>query len=120
MVRLIEAENAHAAALSAQADERAPYAWTLTDAYMKKAREEYSHADHADADRLSELTIQWADRAIELATAARAGAEALEEAVESVPDEAVRPPAEEAPPVAPPEGEKLENPWEDELLEEDL
>ena len=117
-VQLISAESAYAAAMAAQAEERAPYAWTLADAYMKKAREEYSYADHAAADRLCQLTVQWSDKAIEIATATRAGAEALEDAVDIVPEEVDTTPRDEGPVIAPAEGEKVENPWEDELEED--
>ena len=117
-VELISAENAYAAAMAAQADERAPYAWTLADAYMKKAREEYSYADYAAADRLCELTVQWSDKAVEVATATRAGAEALDDAVDIVPEEVDNTPQDDGPIIAPAEGEKLENLWEDDLEDE--
>jgi hypothetical protein len=54
------------AARAAQADQYAPYYYTLAVEYLHKAREEAAHADFQAANRLGRLASRAARRAVEL------------------------------------------------------
>ena len=54
------------AARSAQADQYAPYYFTLAVEYLRKAREEAAHADFQSANRLGRQASRAARRAVEL------------------------------------------------------
>ena len=54
------------AARSAQADQYAPYYYTLAVEYLRKAREEAAHADYETASRLGRHASRAARRAVEL------------------------------------------------------
>lgn len=54
------------AARSAQADQYAPYYYTLAVEYLRKAREEAAHADFQAANRLGRQASRAARRAVEL------------------------------------------------------
>ncbi|CAN0449477.1 unnamed protein product, partial [Ectocarpus fasciculatus] len=60
---LVQAQAAVDLALADEADEGAVYAWTMADAYLKKAREEYSYADYEAAEQYAAAAEEWADRA---------------------------------------------------------
>jgi hypothetical protein len=54
------------AARAAQADQYAPYYYTLAVEYLRKAREEAAHADFQAANRLGRRASAAARRAVEL------------------------------------------------------
>ena len=54
------------AARAAQADQYAPYYYTLAVEYLRKAREEAAHADYQTASRLGRNASRAARRAVEL------------------------------------------------------
>lgn len=54
------------AARAAQADQYAPYYYTLAVEYLRKAREEAAHADYETASRLGRHASRAARRAVEL------------------------------------------------------
>lgn len=54
------------AARAAQADQYAPYEYTLAVEYLRKAREEAAHADFEAASRLGRMASKAARRAVEL------------------------------------------------------
>ena len=54
------------AARAAQADQYAPYHYTLAVEYLRKAREEAAHADYETASRLGRHASRAARRAVEL------------------------------------------------------
>lgn len=54
------------AARAAQADQYAPYYYTLAVEYLRKAREEAAHADFEAASRLGRMASKAARRAVEL------------------------------------------------------
>jgi hypothetical protein len=54
------------AARAAQADQYAPYYFTLAVEYLRKAREEAAHADFQSANRLGRMASRAARRAVEL------------------------------------------------------
>lgn len=60
---LVQAQAAVDLARQDEADEFAVYAWTMADAYLKKAREEYFHADYEAAELYSAKAEEWANRA---------------------------------------------------------
>ena len=49
------------------APESAVYAWTLADEFRRKAWEEWSSSDYEEAERLSQLAVEWAQKADQLA-----------------------------------------------------
>ena len=55
------------AARAAQADQYAPYWYTLAVEYLRKAREEAAHADYQTANRMGRTASQAARRAVEVA-----------------------------------------------------
>ena len=54
------------AARAAQADQFAPYWYTLAVEYLRKAREEAAHADYQAANRFGKKASQAARRAVEV------------------------------------------------------
>jgi len=116
---LVKAEQAYAAAVVHEASERAPYAWTMADSYMKKAREEWGHSDFEASEQLSAKAVEWATRAAEVAESSR-DLDALDSAPEVVPEEVERTDEPEQPAIQPAEGDKIDNPWDDEFLEDDF
>lgn len=49
------------------APESAIYAWTLADEYRRKAWEEWSSSDYEEAERLSQLAVEWSQKADNIA-----------------------------------------------------
>lgn len=49
------------------APESAIYAWTLADEYRRKAWEEYNSSDYEEAERLSQLAVEWSQKADNIA-----------------------------------------------------
>ena len=69
-VDLVKVEQKVAQAKAADAQRRAVYAWTMADAYIKKARDEWGHSDYEAAEKMMKQAEAWADKAIaEAATA---------------------------------------------------
>ena len=69
-VDLVKVEQKVAEAMAADAERRAVYAWTMADAYLKKARDEWGHSDYEAAEKMMRQAEAWADKAIaEAATA---------------------------------------------------
>lgn len=69
-VDLVKVEQKVAQAKAADAQRRAVYAWTMADAYLKKARDEWGHSDYEAAEQMMRQAETWADKAIaEAATA---------------------------------------------------
>ena len=58
---IAQAEQAYALAQQAEASEYAVYAWTMAEAYMLKAREEYALADYQAAEQLGVQRVEEAD-----------------------------------------------------------
>ncbi len=56
-------------ARSLGAPERAVYAWTMADEYMKKAKDEWGRSDYQAADKLLKQARHWADQAASIARA---------------------------------------------------
>ena len=71
-VKLAQAEQNLAAARDAGAQERAIYAWTLADEYMKKARDEWARSDFEASESMVKKAKYWADEAASIARAAPA------------------------------------------------
>jgi len=69
-VKLAQAEQNLAAARDAGAQERAIYAWTLADEYMKKARDEWARSDFEASESMVKKAKYWADEAASIARAA--------------------------------------------------
>ena len=57
------------AARAAGAPDRATYAWTMADEFLKKARDEWSRSDYEAADALLKKAAHWADQAASIAQA---------------------------------------------------
>ena len=70
-VKLVEADRKLAEARVAGAPERAKFAWTMADEYMKKARDEWANSDYEDAEAMVVKAKEWADQAIQIANNAR-------------------------------------------------
>lgn len=51
------------------APDTAVYAWTMADEYRRKAWEEWSSSDYEEAERLSQLAVEWSQKADSLARA---------------------------------------------------
>ena len=68
-VDLAGAQQELEAARSQGAPERAIYAWTMADEYMKKAKDEWSRSDYQAADKLLKQARHWADQATSIAKA---------------------------------------------------
>jgi len=56
-------------ARSAGAPERATYAWTMADEFLKKARDEWGRSDYESADAMLKKAAYWADQATSIAQA---------------------------------------------------
>jgi hypothetical protein len=69
-VKLVQAEKNMTAARDAGAQERAVYAWTLADEYMKKARDEWARSDFEASESMVKKAKYWADEAASIARAA--------------------------------------------------
>ncbi len=63
-VDLVQVEKKVADARAADAQRRAVYAWTMADAYLKKARDEWGHSDFEAAEKMMQQAASWADKAI--------------------------------------------------------
>ena len=72
-VDLGKAEQQLAAARAAGAPERAVYAWTMADEYMKKARDEWGRSDYQRADAMLKNAVKWANEARSIAQAGGTG-----------------------------------------------
>ena len=64
---IAQAEQAYALAQQAEASEYAVYAWTMAEAYMLKAREEYALADYQAAEQLAAQAAEWSAKARDIA-----------------------------------------------------
>ena len=84
-VDLTKVEKKVAAAKAAHAERHAVYAWTMADAYMKKARDEWGHSDYEAAEIMMKKAEKWADQALQLAGSAPADAKWGTEPVENAP-----------------------------------
>jgi len=71
-VELSKVEKKMAEAKAAHAHRHAVYAWTMADAYMKKARDEWGHSDYEAAEALMKKAETWANEAIQIARTAPA------------------------------------------------
>jgi hypothetical protein len=69
-VHLAQAEQAVQLAREAQAPEQAPYAWTLAEQLVLKAREEWAASDFGPSETLSRQALEAANRAAEQARTA--------------------------------------------------
>jgi hypothetical protein len=61
-----------ATARAAGAPDRATYAWTMADEFLKKARDEWARSDYEAADVLMKKAAHWADQATSIAQASEA------------------------------------------------
>ena len=96
-----KAEQSMADARAAGAPERAVYAWTMADEYMKKARDEWGRSDFETADKMLQQATKWANEATAIARAGGAGPQwGVEDALQDAP---VTPP-EQAPAETPTQG----------------
>ena len=68
-VDMASAQQQLEVARSLGAPERATYAWTMADEYMKKAKDEWSRSDYQAADTLLKQARHWADQAASIAKA---------------------------------------------------
>ncbi len=94
-VDLGQAEQNMAAARAAGAPERAIYAWTMADEYMKKARDEWARSDFESADAMITKAKQWADEAASISRAGGTGPRwGVEEALQDAPAAEPAEPAE--------------------------
>lgn len=88
---IIQAEQAVQLATDDGADTLAVYAWTMSDSYLKKAREEYSYADYEAAERYALEAERWAERARDVVRMAddpmNSATEALPELRDATPEE---------------------------------
>jgi len=98
-VDLGQAEQNMAAARAAGAPDRAVYAWTMADEYMKKARDEWARSDFESAESMVKKATRWADEA---ASIARAGGDAPSWGVEDALQDSSEPPPTPEPISAPP------------------
>lgn len=98
-VDLGQAEQNMSAARAAGAPDRAVYAWTMADEYMKKARDEWARSDFESAEAMVKKATRWADEA---ASIARAGGNAPAWGVEDALQDASEPPPAAEPVSAPP------------------
>ena len=86
--KLGQAEQKMKAARDEGAADRAVYAWTMADEYMKKARDEWGRSDYEAAEALLKKAEHWAAEAVSIS---RANIDVpAQEALEDV-----QPPAEE-------------------------
>ena len=67
-------------ARAAGAPERATYAWTMADEFLKKAKDEWSRSDYEAADGMITKAAYWADQAASIAQAS--GVDNAEDAFE--------------------------------------
>jgi hypothetical protein len=63
-LHLVAADNALSRARARDADQAAPYEYTMATRYLDKAREEFGEADYRVAEALSRACAKWADQAI--------------------------------------------------------
>ena len=89
-------------AKDADADELAPYEWTMTQEYLFKAKEEWGNASFGDAESLAKEANEWAARAEQAALRLQRYQDA-EGMHETVPEEIESGVNEEDPLFAPPE-----------------
>ena len=80
---IAQAELAVSLAEEDEAEELAVYAWTMADAYLKKAREEYFYADYEAAEQYALAAEKWAERAQEVV---RQGADPMNSAPDALPE----------------------------------
>ena len=84
-----QAEQSMADARAAGAPERAVYAWTMADEYMKKARDEWGRSDFETADKMLQQATKWANEAAAIARAGGAGPQwGVEDALKDTPKDA--------------------------------
>ena len=91
-VDLTGAQQKLEAARSAGAPERATYAWTMADEFLKKARDEWSRSDYEAADAMLKKAAHWADQAASIAQAS--GVDDAEDGFQDVESEDEAPAAE--------------------------
>jgi hypothetical protein len=63
-IHLVAADNAISRAAARDAEQGAPYEFTMATRYLSKAREEFGEADFRVAEALSKASAKWADKAI--------------------------------------------------------
>ena len=80
---IAQAELAVSLAQEDDAEELAVYAWTMADAYLKKAREEYFYADYEAAEQYALAAEKWAERAQEIV---RQGSDPMNSAPDALPE----------------------------------
>ena len=68
-VDLVSAQQELESARAMGAPERAVYAWTMADEYMKKAKDEWGRSDYQAADKLLKEAQRWAGQAASIAKA---------------------------------------------------
>lgn len=54
---------------ASNAPDLAIFAWTMADEYRRKAWDEWSSSDYQEAERLSKLAVEWAEKARALSEA---------------------------------------------------
>lgn len=113
-VHLAQAEQAVQLAREAEAPEQAPYAWTMAEQLILKAREEWAAADYGPAESLSKQALEAATKAEEIArTSPRPEQQPFGADLPEAPDAAEAPEVPEAPAADEPwpEGTVTEQPW---------
>ena len=80
---IAQAELAVSLAEEDEAEELAVYAWTMADAYLKKAREEYFYADYEAAEQYALAAEKWAERA---QAVVRQGTDPMNSAPDALPE----------------------------------
>ena len=91
-IEVAQAQKTYNSLEATDAKKTAPYEWTMTHAYMRKAREEYASGEYQRAEELSGEVVKWAEKAMEIASPIQ---EIEEEAVEEEAVEEASPPSEE-------------------------
>ena len=114
-VHLAQAEQAVQLAREAEAPEQAPYAWTMAEQLILKAREEWAAADYGPAETLSKQALEAAAKAEETArTAPRPEQRPFGADLPEAPDAVDSSDAAEAAPAAPaPATPAADEPWTD-------
>ena len=107
-VQLQDAMTARDAALVRDADQNAPYEWTMASLYLDKAWEEMGTGQYRMCVTLAKKSAEWSDHAI---VQVEKGRRTLEVDIESVPEPGVvpDPTREESPGVPPPPPEPAED-----------
>lgn len=99
-VHVSQAEQALAKAGDYNAQEAAPYEYTMAVRYLEKSREEIGWADYRMSEDLAKRSIEWSDKAIITIERGNRGIDFLRDAPDLLTDEVV--PAPEMPVVEDP------------------